>query len=508
MDTVLQVLSDEPVPPRRLNATIPRDVETICLKCLEKEPGKRYGGAAELGEDLRRFLAGEPILGRPVSNTTRLWMWAQRHPTAAALVGSSLIAANAMIAAGFLVAYNGELKHANQLIEESRGKLKTSYESEAAARQQAEAAEKNALEQHAIAVKALGQARHAIDLANYFLEGMEVTLEGLKGPTVTTFPPADSPEFLEVMCDNQAVAAKVVYMVEESYEPMMRLAKLPGLTGAMARSWRGRLSLEFVKRGHEANGSEAMHRLQGHLSLILGRLLAVKVRCYEYNWACAMMKKDPRKFQKPRSNAWRLVPDEKIQYSEKAADAGMEAKALLRFVVEEHAGTPWATLAQRELSNPLGFRWVETYAGPVAREISVPDYRKKTKSIVMHADMTRCTKGVNQAASASQKVAVLSTLGAVLYRCGRLKEATRRLEEAVSVQGGLDEPGTWLFLAMAYHRVGRLDEARRWLDRFQHRRPISDPDRFWGEPDLRLLRSEAEAVILYDPIFPTDPFAR
>ncbi len=61
MDTVFQVLSDEPVPPRRLSATIPRDLETICLKCLEKEPGKRYASAAALREDLRRFLLEEPI---------------------------------------------------------------------------------------------------------------------------------------------------------------------------------------------------------------------------------------------------------------------------------------------------------------------------------------------------------------------------------------------------------------------------------------------------------------
>ena len=63
MDTVLQVLSDEPVSPRRLNAAIPRDLETICLKCLEKDPGKRYARAAALGEDLRRYLSGEPIVG-------------------------------------------------------------------------------------------------------------------------------------------------------------------------------------------------------------------------------------------------------------------------------------------------------------------------------------------------------------------------------------------------------------------------------------------------------------
>ena len=73
MDTVLMVLSEEPVPPRRLNASIPRDLETICLKCLEKDPVNRYASMAELGEDLRRFLEGEPIVARPVtaSETSR-----------------------------------------------------------------------------------------------------------------------------------------------------------------------------------------------------------------------------------------------------------------------------------------------------------------------------------------------------------------------------------------------------------------------------------------------------
>ncbi|MGO9916157.1 MAG: protein kinase domain-containing protein, partial [Isosphaeraceae bacterium] len=87
MDTVLQVLSDEPVPPRRLNAAIPRDLETICLKCLEKEPGKRYAGAADLGGDLRRFLAGEPILARPVTRWEHAIKWARRRPAISSLLG-------------------------------------------------------------------------------------------------------------------------------------------------------------------------------------------------------------------------------------------------------------------------------------------------------------------------------------------------------------------------------------------------------------------------------------
>ena len=85
-----QILDDEPRQPRRLNDRIPRDLETITMKCLAKEPGRRYQSAANLAADLQHFLAGEPILARPVGKLERAWRWAKRNPKVAALSGSVL----------------------------------------------------------------------------------------------------------------------------------------------------------------------------------------------------------------------------------------------------------------------------------------------------------------------------------------------------------------------------------------------------------------------------------
>jgi WD40 repeat protein/serine/threonine protein kinase len=100
LETLEQVKTTEPVPPSRLVPGLPRDVETIALKCLQKEPGKRYDSAAALAGDLRRLLGGEPIVARPVSPVERAIKWARRRPAIAALVMAILLLLGSLLGLG------------------------------------------------------------------------------------------------------------------------------------------------------------------------------------------------------------------------------------------------------------------------------------------------------------------------------------------------------------------------------------------------------------------------
>lgn len=110
LETLDQVRSADPAAPRRLQPTIPRDLETICLKCLQKEPERRYQTAGALADDLDRWLRDEPVLARPVGVAERSWRWCRRHPLVALLAGSLAV----VTLAGFVGVYS-QWRHADTM---------------------------------------------------------------------------------------------------------------------------------------------------------------------------------------------------------------------------------------------------------------------------------------------------------------------------------------------------------------------------------------------------------
>ncbi len=154
---VVQILQDEPPSPRKLQTRIPRDLETICLKCLEKAPGKRYQTAAEVAAELGRYRRGEPIRVRPIGRAARLWRWCRRQPMVAGLTAAVALT----LVAGTLVS--------SFFAADSYRQAKLAQENEIQARSETKRADANLLQarsaeataQRDLAAALLAQARLA-----------------------------------------------------------------------------------------------------------------------------------------------------------------------------------------------------------------------------------------------------------------------------------------------------------------------------------------------------------
>jgi hypothetical protein len=161
-------------------------------------------------------------------------------------------------------------------------------------------------------------------------------------PSIPLEFPADTAGMNRVMGDGQAAMAKVEYYVKPMLKEVMAVEK--------------------------DRDKEQSRRWRAEYDLLLGRLLAAEVRTHTYNAMCAQMKKKPKEFGNPKSNAWALRPDSNVpadtDAGPKLPELAEKARTVLNRVIEENAGTPWAEFARRELQTDLGFKWTETYRPP------------------------------------------------------------------------------------------------------------------------------------------------
>jgi hypothetical protein len=162
LETLMQVLHEEPAPPARVRPGVPRDLETICLKCLRKDPAERYGSAEEVANELGRFLAGEPVLARRAAAWERAARWVRRHPSGAALVAVGAVAVLASVGAAVGLVYNAELESVNRQLRSTSGRLEQALGEVQAQKGEAERQRARAREEEVKARRYLYVARMAL----------------------------------------------------------------------------------------------------------------------------------------------------------------------------------------------------------------------------------------------------------------------------------------------------------------------------------------------------------
>jgi WD40 repeat protein/tRNA A-37 threonylcarbamoyl transferase component Bud32 len=252
VETLRQVQDADPVSLRQLNASVPRDLETIALRCLQKRPADRYGSAAELVADLGRYLRGEPILARPIGAVARFWRWCRRKPVVASLSATVMVLAVAMtlvstVAAVWLRDERNTIRNQNETIRQEVNRALAAESAEREVKESYREALWQSYAADALAARANRRVGHRFAALEALRQAAEIRqADSIRDEAITCLTlsdlkrvgdwPAESPFGSESAMDSDGALAHIAVMEGEGEVVVRRIldggqvARLPALS--------------------------------------------------------------------------------------------------------------------------------------------------------------------------------------------------------------------------------------------------------------------------------------
>ncbi len=486
-----QIIHDEAPSPRNINRTIPRDLETIVLKCLEKDAARRYQTAQELADDLRRFLAGRAIAARPVGSVGRAWRWVRRNPVLALLIGLTVTA----LVSGTIVSSLAYQRAQAALVRETAARKEADERrNEAQLALSREARQREVASQERTRAKAhFERARRAVDdymttVSESRLLG-EPELQPLRNELLEQALRYYR-EFLETQGDDPVVKAEVASaylrlsqvqmtlgrsddslaslnqgldLVEQSLESGVDAAQISSWVGGVFRGPRYNrrsaappsnplASFRAIRRG-----AEIWEQLVSRAPEVPGLRQDLAGFDYYLGMATWVMRDRQRAIEKVRESEKLLHdlmdahPDSSTYRDEWAIAVGTVGEMYEESSKPQEAAAIYAAaLAEYpesvELCNRAARFWAN-YADPEVRRLD---------------DARRLARQATELAPRDAEA--WNTLAVAYYRSGQWQDAVDAIRKSIDLREGGDA-WDWFYLAMSLWQLGSRDEALDWYSR-------------------------------------------